>query len=67
MENRKCPIRVPAGCEGRPISHFQIRTHDHLANPYYAIAAIVALGLHGVKNELPLVDPVETDPLEVTQ
>lgn len=67
MENRKCPVRVPQSNDGRALTNFEIKTHDHLANSYYAVAAIVALGLHGINKQLPLPEPVQCDPADVLE
>jgi len=47
------------------LTNFEVRTLDHLANTYYAVAAIVHLGLHGVKNKLKLPAPVTCDPADL--
>ncbi|MQA80022.1 MAG: glutamine synthetase [Streptosporangiales bacterium] len=51
MDNRTCALRV--------VGHGQsLRVENRVAggdvNPYLAVAALVAAGLHGIENELPL-------------
>ena len=55
LDNRTCALRV--------IGHGQsLRPENRVpggdVNPYLAIAAIIAGGLHGVENELPMPDPL---------
>ena len=40
---------------------------DHTANHYFALAAIIQLGLYGLKNELRLPPPVNDDPSNFTE
>lgn len=50
-DNRTCAIRVVGS--GRSL-RFENRTPGGDVNPYLAVAAIIAGGLYGVENELPL-------------
>jgi glutamine synthetase len=50
-DNRLCPIRVVGRGEGLRIEH---RVPGADVNPYLAVAAIVAAGLHGIDKRLPL-------------
>ncbi|KAI0430444.1 glutamine synthetase [Xylaria sp. FL1042] len=47
-QNREAPLRK---CED---SHWELKTLDGLANPYLAVAAILAAGTEGVRNGTPL-------------
>ena len=51
---RSCASRAERGRATR----VEIRIGDGSANPYLAIAAILFAGLHGLREELPLPDPV---------
>ncbi|MEU0567031.1 glutamine synthetase family protein [Nonomuraea sp. NPDC005983] len=53
-DNRTCPIRVVGSGASLRIEH---RVPGGDANPYLAVAAVVAAGLHGVDNRLPLSAP----------
>jgi glutamine synthetase len=55
-DNRTCSLRVVG--EG-PAKRLESRLAGGDVNPYLAIAAMIAAGLHGVDNELELEDPVE--------
>ncbi|MDG9702516.1 glutamine synthetase family protein [Streptomyces sp. DH37] len=50
-DNRTCPIRVVGSGPSLRIEH---RVPGGDANPYLAVAAAVAAGLHGIDNRLPL-------------
>ena len=55
VDNRTCALRVI----GRgPSLRVENRVPGGDVNPYLAISAIIAGGLHGVQNELPLPDPL---------
>ncbi|MFI7610532.1 glutamine synthetase family protein [Nonomuraea terrae] len=53
-DNRTCPIRVVGSGASLRIEH---RVPGGDANPYLAVAAMVAAGLHGIENRLPLPAP----------
>jgi glutamine synthetase len=48
-DNRTCPIRVVGAGAGLRVEH---RVAGGDANPYLAVAAIVAAGLHGIEHRL---------------
>lgn len=52
-ENREAPIRLvsPASPGSR---RFELRCIDGTANPYYAVAAVLAAGINGISNKEPL-------------
>jgi glutamine synthetase len=55
LDNRTCALRVIGhGSSLRP----ENRVPGGDVNPYLAISAIIAGGLHGVENELPMPDPL---------
>ncbi|WP_240776779.1 glutamine synthetase family protein [Nonomuraea basaltis] len=53
-DNRTCPIRVVGAGASLRIEH---RVPGGDANPYLAVAAVLAAGLHGIENRLPLPAP----------
>ncbi len=53
-DNRTCALRVVGH---GPSLRFENRLPGGDVNPYLAVAAMIAAGLHGVKNELPLEPP----------
>ncbi|MTE19884.1 glutamine synthetase [Streptomyces sp. TRM43335] len=53
-DNRTCPIRVVGSGPSLRIEH---RVPGGDANPYLAVAAVVAAGLYGIDNRLPLPAP----------
>jgi glutamine synthetase len=53
-DNRTCPVRVVGRGESLRIEY---RVPGGDANPYLAVASIIAAGLHGVERELPLPEP----------
>ncbi len=58
LDNRTCALRVV----GRgPSLHLETRVPGGDVNPYLAVAALVAAGLHGIDRELPLAAPVAGD------
>ena len=58
-DNRTAFVRIPA--ERGRATRVEIRIGDGSANPYLAIAAVLFAGLHGLRDELPLPDPVAGD------
>jgi glutamine synthetase len=55
IDNRTCALRVVGHGEGLRVEN---RVPGGDVNPYLAISAIIAGGLHGVENELTLPDPM---------
>ena len=55
-DNRTCALRIVGH---GPALRFENRAGGSDLNPYMALAAIVAAGLHGVENALPLEAPFE--------
>ena len=58
-DNRTSFIRIPA--ERGRASRVEVRAGDGSANPYLAVAAVLFAGLHGMREKLPLGDPVAGD------
>ncbi|MDQ3167210.1 MAG: glutamine synthetase family protein [Chloroflexota bacterium] len=58
--NRSALIRVPAIRGGNTAAtRIELRCPDPSCNPYLAFAAMLAAGMDGIENELPLPEPVE--------
>ncbi len=58
--NRSALIRVPAIRSGNVnATRIELRCPDPSCNPYLAFTAMLAAGMDGIINELPLEDPVE--------
>jgi len=55
-KNRSPLVRVPAS--GGASTRIEVRNPDPSANPYLALAVMLAAGLDGIKNKLPLAEPV---------
>ncbi|MEV0151948.1 MULTISPECIES: glutamine synthetase family protein [unclassified Nonomuraea] len=53
-DNRTCPIRVVGSGHALRVEH---RVPGGDANPYLAVAAVIAAGLYGIENRLPLPAP----------
>jgi glutamine synthetase len=53
VDNRTCAMRV-VGVGNRAALRFECRVAGADANPYLVLAALIAAGLHGVEQELPL-------------
>jgi glutamine synthetase len=60
-DNRTCPLRVVGHGESL---RFENRMPGADVNPYLAVAAMIAAGLHGVDSELPLDPPFEGNAYE---
>ncbi len=63
--NRSVMVRIPA-TRGRT-TRTEIRSVDVSANPYLAIAVILAAGLDGIEKDLPLIDSINENLFELTQ
>lgn len=63
-ENREAPIRTasPPGVPGDAVSNFEIKACDGCANPYLALASIMAAGVDGLRRHLKLPEPVDENP-----
>ncbi|MBV9488039.1 MAG: glutamine synthetase [Frankiaceae bacterium] len=56
LDNRTCSLRVVGH---GPSLRFENRVPGGDVNPYLAVAAMIAAGLHGIENELPLEGPYD--------
>jgi len=63
-QNRSVMIRIPAS-RGKS-TRTEIRSVDTTANPYLAVAVILASGLDAIENNLPLVEPINENLFALT-
>uniref|UniRef100_A0A1D1YPR0 Protein fluG n=1 Tax=Anthurium amnicola TaxID=1678845 RepID=A0A1D1YPR0_9ARAE len=63
-ENREAPIRTacPPGIRNGLVSNFEIKSVDGCANPHLGLAAVMASGIDGLRRNLCLPEPIETNP-----
>ena len=64
MENREAPLRYVPGTEflGADRANLELKTSDASANPYLALAVVLASGTAGLAEGLTPPDPIGTDP-----
>ncbi|GAA0213251.1 glutamine synthetase family protein [Actinomadura nitritigenes] len=64
LENREAALRFVTGAEGERdrAANLEIKCFDAAANPYLALAALLAAGRAGLDAGSALPDPVEADP-----
>ncbi|MDL4821160.1 glutamine synthetase family protein [Actinomadura opuntiae] len=68
LENREAALRFVTGAHGEQdrASNLEVKCFDGAANPYLALAALLAAGRSGLDAGLTLPDPVEVDPAGMT-
>ena len=57
VENKEAPLRYMA-----KQNNFELKTMDHTANHYYALATIINLGSNGITDKLTLGEPLPAVP-----
>lgn len=64
VENREAALRYVPGSPllGRGHANVELKPSDASANPYLALAAVIAAGLAGIDDELEPPDPIQQDP-----
>lgn len=64
VENREAPVRYIPGTAllGAEHANVELKTSDASANPYLALAAVLAAGAAGIADDLELPPPVQEDP-----
>ncbi len=64
VENREATLRYVPGGEllGADAANVELKACDASANPYLALAAVIASGLAGIADGLALPDPIGEDP-----
>ncbi|XVQ08393.1 hypothetical protein ACQP1W_38420 [Spirillospora sp. CA-255316] len=68
LENREAALRFITGPAGMRASaaNLEVKCFDGAANPYLALAALLAAGRAGIGNESVLPEPVDVDPVSLT-
>ena len=67
-QNRSALIRVPSIRAGRTgATRIELRCPDPSSNPYLVYAVMLAAGIDGIENELPLPEPVEENLYHFTE
>lgn len=61
MDNREAAIRGISEADGI-MKHFELKVLDASANPYLAFGAVIAAGLHGIKEKMVLEEPIQENP-----
>lgn len=67
VDNKEAAIRVPHNPFGEGPERFEFKTADLTANPYVALAGIIAAGDDGIAGKQSLPDPIEKDPANYTK
>jgi glutamine synthetase len=62
VQNREAALRLPASP-----GHFELKAVDATANPYLAVAGVLACGLNGILRQLELPRPYEVDPFSLPE
>jgi glutamine synthetase len=68
LENREAALRFitgPAGIRARA-ANLEVKCFDGAANPYLALAALLAAGRAGIGGEAVLPEPVDVDPVSLS-
>ncbi|WP_390407110.1 glutamine synthetase family protein [Lacticaseibacillus jixiensis] len=68
QDNREAAIRVPSSFWGDAANgaNVELKASDATANPYMALAGILAAGLDGIRRELEPTTPVDVDPAQLS-
>ena len=64
VENREAPLRYVLGSEllGADHANVELKVSDASANPYLALAAVIAAGVAGLRDGTDPGDPIQADP-----
>lgn len=64
VENREAPLRYIPGSEllGAGHANVELKVSDASANPYLALAAVIAAGIAGLRDGADPGEPIQTDP-----
>ncbi|MDQ4010469.1 MAG: glutamine synthetase family protein [Actinomycetota bacterium] len=64
VENREAPLRYVPGSEllGADHANVELKVSDAAANPYLALAAVIAAGMAGLRDGADPGEPIQTDP-----
>lgn len=68
-ENREAAVRVPSLYWDHEVetANIELKSVDSTANPYLALAAVIAAGMDGVKKKMVAPEPIDTDPGSLTE
>jgi glutamine synthetase len=68
-ETREAAVRLVTGVvgTGQSAANAEVKCFDATANPYLLVGAVIAAGLAGVAEELPLPDPMTGDPAGLSE
>ncbi|KAI8030084.1 Type-1 glutamine synthetase 1 [Camellia lanceoleosa] len=60
-ENKEAPLRTtsPPGVLNGVVSNFEIKEFDGCANPHLGLAAIIVVGIDGLRRHLSLPEPID--------
>ncbi|KAM0938868.1 putative glutamine synthetase [Dioscorea sansibarensis] len=63
-DNKEAPIRTssPPGVSSDIVTNFEMKSFDGCANPHLGLASIVAAGIDGLRRNLTLPKPIESNP-----
>jgi glutamine synthetase len=62
IANKEAALRTIADSRSGMPTNFELKTVDATANPYLALGAIIAAGMHGLETADRLPDPIPIDP-----
>lgn len=64
VQNREAALRYVPGSEllGAGHANVELKVCDASANPYLALAAVIAAGVNGLADQLTLPEPIQSDP-----
>jgi glutamine synthetase len=67
-ENREAAVRIPSVYWGHEMAsrNIEVKCVDNTANPYLALACIIACGLDGVRKKMKPPAPVSIDPADLS-
>ncbi|KAJ0970230.1 hypothetical protein J5N97_023107 [Dioscorea zingiberensis] len=65
-ENKEAPMRTscPPGVSSGYVSNFELKSFDGCANPHIGLSAIIAAGIDGLRRNLALPKPTESNPTD---
>jgi glutamine synthetase len=66
-ENREAALRIITPRRGPASTNIELKTCDGSANPYLALAGVIAAGLDGVRGNLSPGEPLEADPASLPE
>src|SRR5579872_82764 len=67
VDHREAAVRIVSPRRGPTSFNLELKTADGSANPYLALAGVIAAGLDGLRRELPPGAPVTGDPADLPE